>query len=691
MKLKILLFLIAVFFNLSQAKMINDWCGTLAAIRLKNEGKPLQRPTLSGPVEYIERTNFRIHFTRFGEDACDSSYAIRVANYTEYSWHKQVDTLLWAAPPPDYGMGGDDRYDIYICVQPAGVAGMTVNEANYPNPYPEGSTSFIAIDNRLENDFLKIVCAHEFSHACQMRYTVQEMGFIFENTSVWMEDVCYEDINDYVGYLSTSPNPLANPDYPITATENLYHYAGGIFFMFLDEFYDRNCPRRVWERLGEVPGRNTLTGIDDVLRDNYSSNLCDALKHYGLWRYLVCTYADTVHFFREGNLWPIPRILRIHTDYPCSGNHTPYPLSNRGGTGYVQFRNGASKFSIAFDGQNGLNWGCWIVGFRTANTQIFELNLDSTSATGSDSFDWSMNEHFALIPVVVNWEPASSGITFSYNANCRILRDVGIKSLAGIPGSADSGLIITPKAWIKNYGVNQETFPAQFRLGEHYNHTEIITLTPGDSIQQEFPPCTLLTRGYNDYICTLGLAGDERSGNDTRTGRTIVFVKDVGVLSILSPVGTIGQGELVQPSARVKNFGNYSTQFNVTFWIGNWNTTKRISLGAGLESDVTFDSCWLATDTGEFFTKCSTAYTFDMNHFNDKVCDHFLVGPPGIAENTYSLTINATTKIEIYNVLGMKIAEQQEKLNLKALPPGIYFVQIKANEKSIKRKVLVIR
>ena len=677
--------------SLSLGEESRDWCGTLSALKMFQDGKALERPILSGPEEYIERTNLRVHFTRSGEDACDSIYPIRVANYIEYSWSKQIDTLLWAAPPPDYGMGGDDRYDVYIFLQDPGIAGYCASEVVYPDPYPEGATSYIGIDNHQGNEYLKFVCAHEFNHACQARYTTNEMGFIVENTATWMGEVCFDEANGYIGFLSTTPNPLWNPDYPITSTENVFHYAGGIWLMFLDEYYDRNCPRRVWERMGEVPGRNTLTGIDDVLRNHYSSTLRHALKNYGLWRYLVNVYADTVHYFHEGNLWPAPRILRIHTDYPCSGTQDPYPLSNRGGTGYAQFQNGAGKLNVSFDGQDGSSWRCWVVGFQLGNPQAFEINLDSASATGSDSFNWGSNQNFAIIPVICDWEYSNSGIDFSYNADCRILKDVGIISVVGVPSSADTGTVIVPKAWIKNYGINQETFSAYFRFGENYNNMQMVTIAPHDSTLREFLPCTLLTRGNNNYLCTLALNGDERAGNNSRTGRTTVWVRDVGVLSILDPVGTVGQGEWIQPKARVKNFGNYSAQFNAIFWIGNWNTTKRVSLGAGGEMDVTFDSLWLAGDTGEYATKCSTAYAADMNKSNDKIEDHFLVGPPGIEEINYSIPVTGGEEFEIYNALGKKISPNQDKLNLSALAPGVYFLKIRLGEKFINRKILVIR
>jgi hypothetical protein len=562
---------------------------------------------------------------------------------------------------------------------------------NYPDPYPEGVTSYIAIDNQLSDDFLKVVCAHEFSHACQMRYSRQEMGFVYENTSVWMEDVCYDEINDYVGYLSSTPNPLANPDYPITSTENLYLYAGGIWFIFLDEYYDRNCPRQSWEKMGEVAGRNTLNAIDEVLRNYYSSTLRDALKNYGLWRYFVGAYADTVNYFSEGNLWPVVRVLRTHNDYPCQGNQDPYPPSSRGGASYIRLQNGAGKLGISFDGQAGYDWRLWVVGYQPGNSQAFELALDSASAQGSDSFDWRDYQHCAIIPVVCQWEWLTSGLTFNYNANCRIEKDVGVQSIVGVPSSADTGAVIFPKAWIKNYGINPETFPATFRIGERYTDMQMITLAPGDSTFHEFAPCTLLERGSNSYACTLALNGDERLSNNSRNGTILVWVKDVGVISILEPVGTIGLGQVVTPRARIKNFGNYPILFNVIFWIGDWNTTKRISLGAGSQNDITFDSTWLASDTGEYATKCSTAYAQDMNKSNDKVEDHFFVGPPGIEELNHSLPLSAEAKIEIYNALGMKIKNTNNNLKSLSLAPGVYFLNIREGEKEFKRKILIIR
>ncbi len=689
--------LFLLFSFLTFAEPAKDWCGTLSALRLFLEGKAYQRPNLE-PEEIIETEHFLIHFTRQGQNRCDSNYALTIANYLEYSWHKQIDTLGWAPPPPDFGNGGDDRYDVYIYNLPSGIGGWCVAESWYGDPYPDGVTSWIGVDNGLGlGNFLKIVSAHEFNHASQMRYSAREMQFIYENTAVWMEDVCYEEINDYIGYLSTTPNPLGNPDYSLISTQNLYLYAGGIWFMFLEDRYDINCPRLVWETMGWVFGQNTLSGIDSVLRVYYSSNLREALKTYALWRYFVNLRADTTQFFKEGHLWPAPYILRTHSEYPAWGTEDPRPPFAPGGCAFIQLRNGGGKLNVFYNGEDGYKWRFWVVGYKTGNVQLYELHLDSLNGSGRDSFNWGDREHFALIPVACDWEFLSGALIFDYELDCRITKDVGVVSIIGVPGSGDTGLVIFPKAWVKNYGRAPETFPAHCRVGNFYSDTKPITnLSPNDSLLIEFSPCTLFSRGYQDYICTLALDGDDRIANNFKDGRVLVIVRDCGVLNILEPVGVVPQGSVVQPKARVKNFGNLTTQFDCHFWIGGWRTSKRITLAAGREYELTFDSTWLAQDTGEFLVRCSTAYLEDKNPFNDKVEATFFVRPSGIFETKRKEKFSgAEREIEVYNSSGVKVWQGRGReftQKAKGLSSGVYFLNLVSQEQvRTQRKVFIIR
>ncbi|MDP2209949.1 MAG: hypothetical protein Q8K98_14425 [Bacteroidota bacterium] len=91
-----------------------DDCGTEKSLRdFLVLGKTSGRPTLSGTVQYIFTANFKIHYTLSGQDATTLAWAESTAVYAEYCW-RICDSLGWINPPPDYGEGGDNRYDIYI-------------------------------------------------------------------------------------------------------------------------------------------------------------------------------------------------------------------------------------------------------------------------------------------------------------------------------------------------------------------------------------------------------------------------------------------------------------------------------------------------------------------------------------------------------------------------------------------------
>jgi len=184
-------------------------CGTQEALTLFRQGVKLPRP--ASVPKYVYSTHFIVHFDTTGSNATTRVYAESTSKYAEYSWAKQCDTLLWAQPPPD-GAGPDNRYDIYIKNLP-GYLGVTYTENSYPSPYPNGATSYIEVDNDISPwGLLQVTVAHEFNHACQFRYSYLEGAWFMENCATWMEDVCYDNVNDYVNYLSYStPDPLDSP------------------------------------------------------------------------------------------------------------------------------------------------------------------------------------------------------------------------------------------------------------------------------------------------------------------------------------------------------------------------------------------------------------------------------------------------------------------------------------------------
>ena len=709
----VLLLSIFVIVNFVQAKNRGDFCGTAQALQDFQTGKLPIRPTLTGPEQFIDRPLFRVHYTLQGNDAVTVAYAESVASYVSYCWAIEVDSLGWVAPPPDNGQGGDNRYDFYIRLLSSGVMGTTYAENSYTNPYPNGVTSYIALSNVYSGNDLKVTIAHEFCHACEFRYSSVEGTWWMENCATWMEDLVYDDVNYYTGYLMSSPNPLSNPNLAITNGTGLYWYAGAIWAMFLGDCYGNDCLRQIWTYQGQISGQNALSGIDYILTNQYSSNLVTALKQYAVWRYFTGSRADTIHFFKEGYLYPLVYTTATHNSYPVSGSQLSYSLSNPGGAGYIQFLNGGGKIFLNFNAQSIYRWGCFVVGYRSNNlSTVAELTLNS-SAAGSDSFNWQSNEHFALIPVANQWEYNTGALGYSYSADLRILHDVGVVSLTGFATIVDSGAVVNPQALVKNWGLSADSFSVRLTIGNNYSNTQNLSLNPLDSSLVTFPPCTLKVRNYNAILCTTLLATDERLTNNSISNRVYVRVKDVGVTAIIEPVGNIVQGTSIHPQAHIKNYGNMREMFSAGFSIGNWQCTQNFTLAAGFESDLTFDSIWQPSDTGNFVVKCSTRLTSDVNENNNLAAgfcrvilsaisetNTSLLNKPRVVINNkkiiiYGIANSNPYELEIFDIQGRSIFSKKSIETVidldKPLSTGCYIVRLKTDNKYLVYKSVIIK
>ncbi|MBS4015168.1 MAG: T9SS type A sorting domain-containing protein, partial [Candidatus Latescibacteria bacterium] len=694
------------------ARPVSDWCGTIPALEEYRAGVRRARPTFSGPVLYIEDTNFRVHYTMQGSDAVSPAYAETVAGAMRYSWAKLVDTLGYAPPPPDYNQGGDNRYDVYIKSLPSGIAGVTYAEYGYSNPYPDGVCSHFRVGLGMGYNYLKSTVCHEFFHAIQFRYSSNEGSWWMENTATWSEEVVYPEYNDYLGFLSTSPGPFTTPEYPITTFNNIYQYAGCVWPMYLTERFGNDCVRQMWIYQGTVAGQNTLTGIDYILNTQHSSNLIQALKEYSIWRYFTGSRADTANYYREGHLWPQVRILRNHSSYPVVGDQGNFPVSNPGGASYIQFQNGGGDFMASFNAQSVYRWKCHLVGFRSnGQSSVRELSLNASGA-GGDTVAWGENEHFVLIPVGCQWEYNTGGLPFSYTADLNITYDIGVTQLTGFTTMVDSGAVVNPQAVVKNFGMYAEAFPVTLTWGDCYISTVNVNLNAGDSSIVDFSPCPMLLRGFQDYKCKVYLANDQRRTNDSITGRIFVRVKDIGVVAITSPVGNITQGSNIQPSVLLKNYGNLRENFDVEFRIGGWSATQRLGLNAGLEFEFVFDSIWSASSPGNYVVKCTAKLANDVNPDNNYAIASFNVLASSIDEQVLGfrvmpivslnrnqisvsgIDVGKLIKLNIYDALGNRVysaISRDKAFNLnRKLAAGLYFIWLKSDNQTYQYKRIIL-
>uniref|UniRef100_A0A7C3Z0C9 T9SS type A sorting domain-containing protein n=1 Tax=candidate division WOR-3 bacterium TaxID=2052148 RepID=A0A7C3Z0C9_UNCW3 len=109
------------------------------------------------------------------------------------------------------------------------------------------------------------------------------------------------------------------------------------------------------------------------------------------------------------------------------------------------------------------------------------------------------------------------------------LYDVGVKSLVAPKGILDSGTVVIPQAWIKNYGTEDANFPVVFRVRSIsydsviYSDTQDVSLAAGDSILQNFAPLPLSMRGWFRGICSTRYNLDQNSNNDKKGRRFGVY------------------------------------------------------------------------------------------------------------------------------------------------------------------------
>lgn len=203
--------------------------------------------------------------------------------------------------------------------------------------------------------------------------------------------------------------------------------------------------------------------------------------------------------------------------------------------------------------------------------------------------------------------------------------DVGVTEILAPSGNILEGTIVTPTSIVKNFGNNAETFWVKFEFNTYLDSAEL-TLAAGQVDTVQFTPWTAALGTYSEMSYTL-LDGDEVPANDTAYGRFIVVagaIHDVGVTTILAPVGTIPQNSSVTPSVTVENFGNQTETFPVTFEFNGYSNTQTASnLAPGATATVNF-ALWTAV-VGAYNTVAYTALVGDEDMSNDTAYGSFVV------------------------------------------------------------------
>ncbi|MCX6842830.1 MAG: hypothetical protein NTX53_11160 [candidate division WOR-3 bacterium] len=205
------------------------------------------------------------------------------------------------------------------------------------------------------------------------------------------------------------------------------------------------------------------------------------------------------------------------------------------------------------------------------------------------------------------------------------VHDVGVMRIARPAGVVDSGTVVQPAAWVKNFGdLPEVNVPVRFSFGAYQNQKLVPALAPGETASVVFDTDTAIVRGWNVVTCSTGLTGDANTGNDAVRDSFFVRVQDMAATAIVVPEDTVDTDSLA-PIVRVHNMGNVETNATVHARIDStpYHDSLVVRFHPDSDSLVTFAE-W-ATMTGTFTFRCSVAYAPDVHHENDALSKQFRV------------------------------------------------------------------
>ena len=297
--------------------------------------------------------HFCIHWVDSTEDApslADANgngvpdYVETMDGVFEHVYDVENVQMGWRAPKPDGGAGGNDKTDVYIKqLGPSQIFGYSAPD---PGQRTNQQSAYLVMDNdyrqseypRYSNPLppMEVTAAHEYNHVLQFNYDVLQDTWLFESTAVWMEDKVYDQVNDYLSYLTPWTQLAQIPLTRFNSNDstdplNVKVYGDAVFPRFVDEHYGADAVRGVWEQsLSTTPPSFAPAAYDRSLKlhgaGGFFEVFTDFVSHLPEWR-------ATADGFRDGNLFP--DMQRVRTPLRVDGpgltgalDHTTFALMN---------------------------------------------------------------------------------------------------------------------------------------------------------------------------------------------------------------------------------------------------------------------------------------------------------------------------------------------------------------------------
>jgi len=309
-----------------------------------------------------------IHYDTTGADSVDMRHGLdtdgvpiyvkRVAIIYQEIWQREIVEMGFPPPPGDNGKDGSSAYDVYLTSLSSTYYGMTHGDSTYQDG-TDGKmrmTSYVELDNDYQGyslyppdewvQILSVTAAHEYFHAIQ--YGIDAYEFLenaedysgnvwwHEQTATWMEDMVYDNVNDYYYYL---PGFFDHPNWALTSQyKGNYEYGACVWPRYLSERFGEEIIHDIWEQCGEKTWLNSIEAWVDQLQARGSS-LREELGRFRTW----CFFSGERYepfAFQEGQNYPTideETYLHEYTVYPVQDTISKLIAPAYMGTTYLKF------------------------------------------------------------------------------------------------------------------------------------------------------------------------------------------------------------------------------------------------------------------------------------------------------------------------------------------------------------------
>lgn len=315
-------------------------------------------------------------------DSLEQSYL----TYGQMGYQPQLDTM----PKIDHG-----RYPIHVSTSPIWTNVL-------PSPAPAGGITFpdqmyIARDQPYNGDpnapidWLRTqLGAHELYHTVQYTYMgyplvtwalSEEVRWWMEATAEWAQPHVYSQDGTYPKLLD---NLLANPHLSMVQrsfSEANHAYGSFIFATFLEEQVANGIAaiiQQTWERYRVNPNADMLAAIEEVLTQNYNTNLRDVFPEFARLNYFMNqgtydavvpqAYPNVQDLGSLQNNWALWRIFRDRLPQNDPRRNSPNDTAAVVVVGPINQQ--ANLYPINGNTPNIDHLGVTYVEFRTSNLNL---------------------------------------------------------------------------------------------------------------------------------------------------------------------------------------------------------------------------------------------------------------------------------------------------------------------------------